>query len=56
MTDSSQMIYLDYAASTPVDAWVVEAMTALMTADGNYANPSSTHAAGRRIVDRKSVV
>ena len=51
MTDRSQMIYLDYAASTPVDPWVVEAMTALMTADGNYSNPSSTHAAGRRSVE-----
>jgi cysteine desulfurase len=50
MTDRGQMIYLDYAASTPVDPWVVEAMTALMTADGNYSNPSSTHAAGRRSV------
>ena len=51
MTDRGQMIYLDYAASTPVDPWVVEAMTALMTADGNYSNPSSTHAAGRRSVE-----
>jgi len=45
------MIYLDYAASTPVDAHVAEAMTALMTVAGNYANPSSTHAAGRRSVE-----
>jgi cysteine desulfurase len=45
------MIYLDYAASTPVDASVAEAMTALMTITGNYANPSSTHAAGRRSVE-----
>lgn len=40
------MIYLDYAASTPVEQGVLEAMTAAMTIDGNYANPSSTHAAG----------
>ena len=50
MTEAMEHIYLDYAASTPVDAWVVEAMTALMTADGNYANPSSTHAAGRQSI------
>jgi len=51
MTEQTDLIYLDYAASTPVDAWVAEAMTALMTADGNYANPSSTHSAGRRSVE-----
>ena len=51
MTEPTDLVYLDYAASTPVDAWVVEAMTALMTADGNYANPSSSHSAGRRSVE-----
>ena len=51
MTRPDHPVYLDYAASTPVDPWVVEAMTALMTADGNYSNPSSTHAAGRRSVE-----
>jgi cysteine desulfurase len=44
------MIYLDYAASTPVDAGVLEAMKTAMTVDGNYANPSSTHSAGRESV------
>ena len=47
MTDTAAMIYLDYAASTPCDAEVLAAMTAAMTVEGNYANPSSTHAAGR---------
>ena len=47
MTDSAAMIYLDYAASTPVDPGVLKAMTAAMTVDGNYANPSSTHSTGR---------
>jgi len=51
MAEQADLIYLDYAASTPVDPWVAEAMTALMTADGNYANPSSTHAAGRQSVE-----
>jgi len=51
MTDSAHHIYLDFAASTPVDPWVVEAMSALMTADGNYANPSSTHSAGRQSME-----
>ncbi len=51
MAEQEDLIYLDYAASTPVDPRVAEAMTELMTADGNYANPSSTHAAGRRSVE-----
>ena len=50
MVERIELLYLDYAASTPVDTWVAEAMSALMTADGNYANPSSTHSAGRRSV------
>ncbi len=52
MGDSRDFIYLDYAASTPVDPRVVEAMSSLLTADGNYANPSSTHSEGRRAVQR----
>jgi len=50
MAESKDLVYLDYAASTPVDPWVAEAMMALMTRDGNYANPSSTHTAGRQSV------
>lgn len=42
------MIYLDYAASTPVDPAVIDAMGVAMAAPGNYANPSSTHSEGRR--------
>jgi cysteine desulfurase len=45
------LLYLDYAASTPVDRRVIEAMMGLMTVDGNYANPSSTHFAGRESVE-----
>ena len=40
-----QSIYLDYAASTPVDARVLDRMREV--AETNCANPSSTHAAGR---------
>ena len=42
------MIYLDYAASTPVDPRVAETMLRLQIGDGDFANPSSTHRAGRR--------
>lgn len=41
------MIYLDYAASTPIDDRVVSAMAPYHAA----ANPSSTHAAGREAAD-----
>lgn len=51
MAKQEGILYLDYAASTPVDQRVVEAMTALMTVSGNYANPSSTHFAGRQSVE-----
>jgi cysteine desulfurase len=40
------MIYLDYAATSPVDPAVVEAMTACLLRDGAFANPASPHAAG----------
>ncbi|EXJ12176.1 MULTISPECIES: IscS subfamily cysteine desulfurase [Nitrincola] len=34
-------VYLDYAASTPVDPRVAEKMMACLTMDGNFANPAS---------------
>ncbi|WP_317931594.1 IscS subfamily cysteine desulfurase [Halioxenophilus sp. WMMB6] len=34
-------IYLDYAATTPVDPTVAEAMTGCLTMAGNFANPAS---------------
>ena len=52
MTDADRRIYLDYAASTPVDPQVVAAMSRWMGEGGNFANPSSTHAEGRRAVAR----
>lgn len=50
MAKQQELIYLDYAASTPVDSSVARAMTELMTVEGDYANPSSAHAAGRSSV------
>lgn len=41
------MIYLDHAATTPVDPEVVAAMQTCLGADGDFANPSSDHAPGR---------
>ncbi len=39
-------VYLDYAATTPVDERVAEAMYACLTADGDFGNPSSAHRFG----------
>lgn len=38
-------VYLDNAATTPIDPQVIEAMTEVMQSD--YGNPSSTHSFGR---------
>ena len=43
-----KMVYLDYAASTPLEPEVARAMASLADIDGSYANASSNHAAGRR--------
>ncbi|HEV2213273.1 MAG TPA: IscS subfamily cysteine desulfurase, partial [Gammaproteobacteria bacterium] len=44
----SMSIYLDYAATTPMDPKVAERMAACLTLDGLFANPASAHAPGRR--------
>ena len=49
----SEPIYLDYAATTPVDAEVFEAMLPFLRPDGLWANPASTHGPGFRA--RKAV-
>jgi cysteine desulfurase len=43
------MIYLDHNATTPVDPAVLEAMLPLLR--DQYANPSSSHVAGRAVAD-----
>lgn len=47
MTDAASL-YLDYAASTPVDPRVLDTMTRMLGAGGAHGNPSSAHAEGRR--------
>lgn len=39
-------IYMDFAASTPVDPAVADAMAAVLTGDAGLANPAATHAQG----------
>ena len=41
------MVYMDYAATTPVDPRVAEAMFSYLTPAGVFANPASSHAMGR---------
>jgi len=43
----SDFVYLDYAATTPVDPQVAEAMAATLRGAGDFGNPSSNHALGR---------
>ncbi|MEA5445432.1 aminotransferase class V-fold PLP-dependent enzyme [Gammaproteobacteria bacterium AB-CW1] len=43
----NEPIYLDYAATTPVDPLVAEAMAGCLTRDGCFANPASAHRPGR---------
>lgn len=42
-----KLIYLDYAATTPVDPRVAEKMQACLTRDGVFGNPASLHDYGR---------
>ena len=46
------MIYLDHAATTPVDSRVAAAMQAVLEDPLAFANPSSLHAAGRAAAAR----
>ena len=43
----SSAIYLDYAATTPVDSRVAACMAQCLTREGVFGNPASTHAYGR---------
>ncbi len=45
-------VYLDNAATTPVDPRVADEMAACLTLEGTFANPSSTHALGRAARER----
>ena len=44
---AAKQIYLDYAATTPVDPEVIEVMVQCLGLDGDYANSSSSHSPGR---------
>lgn len=42
----SKIVYLDYAATTPVDRHVAEVMAQCLLREDGFGNPSSTHALG----------
>jgi len=49
---ASAPVYLDYAATTPVDARVADAMDSCLTEGGDFGNASSSHAFGRAAAAR----
>jgi cysteine desulfurase len=52
-SDRTAGIYLDYAATTPVDSAVARAMQDCLTQDGDFGNASSTtHVYGKRAAER----
>ena len=48
----SEPIYLDYAATSPVDPRVAAAMAECLTRTGVFGNPASQHIFGRRARER----
>ena len=53
MTDLDRVIYLDYAATTPVDPAVAQAMASCLCVDGDFGNAASaTHVYGTRAAAR----
>jgi len=53
VTPEAEVIYLDYAATTPVDPAVMRAMNACMGPEGDFGNPgSATHRFGRQAAAR----
>ncbi len=48
MNPTAELVYLDYAATTPLDETVLEGMLDLQRIGGDFANASAVHPAGRR--------
>ena len=46
-TNADKMIYLDYAATTPLDSRILPAMQSCMTMEGVFGNSASSHLFGR---------
>jgi cysteine desulfurase len=53
VTPLDRVVYLDYAATTPVDPAVAQAMVACLGVEGDFGNPASaTHSYGTRAATR----
>jgi cysteine desulfurase len=52
LIDSVNPIYLDYAATTPVDPRVVQKMMACLSVNGVFGNPASHHAFGLKAKEK----
>lgn len=47
-----QLVYLDYAATTPVDPRVVSAMTQCLSLEGAFGNAASSHVYGQQALQK----
>ena len=47
-SEPASVVYLDHAATTPLDPEVAAEMQRFLVASGDYGNPASIHIAGRR--------
>jgi cysteine desulfurase len=52
VSDVNRAVYLDHAATAPLDPRVATAMAACLADPGLQANPASSHAAGRAAAER----
>lgn len=52
---SAAPVYLDYAATTPVDPRVADVMQGCLLKGGAFANPASTHIMGRQSAQRIAI-
>jgi cysteine desulfurase len=55
MTAAGGFVYLDFAATTPVDPLAAAAVAEVLSSPADFGNPSSLHIAGRRSARRVAI-